>query len=228
MRGESRPPDWEGWGGTGALAELAAGLSRLTVAMVSVQAAAGSLLQDLMEALPERDPGPAGRPGEVRYLPGPPRLLHFVFYEGPPRIEVHWGTYPGAASYAEVRDRWRRVVAATLEEARRRGMPLPTSPFGPSAAFFTFHFASSRVRDVDNYSTRFILNALRHHGILRDDNFDCLSLAVRGFSDGPLRTELTLVEGIELPFRALEEPGPLRQVLEEMQAEVARACSQAG
>lgn len=182
------------------LIDLIGELRDLRFRMVSLQASADRVLQLLEEALPFRGGGGTVE-SVVAYNPGPPRMLSLVLPEAPPRLEIHWGSWPGTTVYREVRDLWRHLVFQALEQAHARGVKLPREPFEQAAAFFTFHFGSIKVRDVDNYTVRFIINALRHAGMLAGDSFDRLSIAVRGMADGPVRTEVLLVEDRELPFR---------------------------
>jgi hypothetical protein len=125
--------------------------------------------------------------------------------ETPPRLGVHWTSWPGGRAYVEIREDWRNLVRGVLEGARRKGLALPDRPFGLCAAFFTFHFGSGRHRDVDNYSVRPVLNALRHLGVLGDVE---PAVVVRGLPDAPERTEVVLVEDAELPFAALPAAWP--------------------
>lgn len=189
------------------LAVLAAGMRDLCFRMVSLQACADRVLKLLEEAAPSCCGGGAVE-SSVVYRPGPPRVLCLVLPEAPPRLEVHWGSWPGTTVYREVRDLWRDLVLGALEQAHARGAELPREPFAEAAAFFTFHFGGAKVRDVDNYTVRFIVNALRHAGVLAGDSFDRLSIAVRGMPDGPVRTEVVLVEDRELPFRSLWDQFP--------------------
>lgn len=193
------------------LDKLTAALSDLCVAMARVQAAASQLLDDLLEALLGAAEAPAGT---ACYDPGPPRLLGLVLPEAPPRLDVHWGSAPGISSYAEVRERWRRLVGKTLESARG-ALPLDR-PFERAAAFFTF-YSGGRAVGVENYTVRFVLNALREGGVLVDDTFDRLVITVRALAGLPLRTEVVLVEDMDLPFRGLEAVEPYRRIVEEIE-----------
>lgn len=186
------------------LAEIADNLSSLCATMVRFQIAADTLLKKIKEALPEEEiAGFRGAAETVAaYEPGPPRALALVLPDAPPRLEVYWGAWPGAKAYAEVRDHWRSLVRAALERLRLAGC-LPEKPLSRAAAFFTFYVASSQPWDVDNYSMRFIINALRRERVLLDDTFDRLTIAARGVQAAPSRTEVILVECPEWPFQAV-------------------------
>ncbi|PTM58360.1 hypothetical protein [Desmospora activa] len=77
-----------------------------------------------------------------------------------------------------VKREWARLIS--IVSAARR----PSKPFERVVVTLTYHFPDKRRRDPDNYSGKFIMDALVDMGFLIDDSFDHVELRHRkGESD---------------------------------------------
>lgn len=73
--------------------------------------------------------------------------------------------------YAEKKEEWHWLVKTAI---RRR----PPKPFSKAVVAITYFFPDRRRRDPDNYSGKFILDALVKEKILEDDNFYTITLVL--------------------------------------------------
>ncbi len=60
----------------------------------------------------------------------------------------------------------------------RRTLNTDHYPLNRATVSITYHFSDRRRRDPDNYSGKFILDALVREGVIRDDSFDCVILRI--------------------------------------------------
>lgn len=131
---------------------------------------------------------------QVGYDDGPPKTLGLVLPEFPPRLEVHWKKLPNRENYRAVRDRWFSLIETALEAAEEYGVPLPRDPFKRGTLWVTTFYGKALARDPDNYTAKFIIDALRRNRIIEDDDYSRIQIVLRGSAKGPARTEVLVEE----------------------------------
>lgn len=94
----------------------------------------------------------------------------------------HWG-------YAKTKKKWDGLIGAALAGKA------PSSPIQKAFVEIHYFFPDRRRRDPDNYSGKMILDALVSHGVIEDDSFWNITLAVTAeCSPGVRATEVTVTE----------------------------------
>jgi Holliday junction resolvase RusA-like endonuclease len=73
--------------------------------------------------------------------------------------------------YARKKEEWHWLVKTAIKKR-------PEAPYLYADVLITYYFKDSRRRDPDNYSGKFIMDALVKEGIIADDSFDVVSLKV--------------------------------------------------
>ena len=72
---------------------------------------------------------------------------------------------------------------------------IPQNPIPKARVEIFYYFVDNRRRDPDNYSGKFILDGLVRAGIIKDDSFSCVRLALSAAVDKERpRTEITVTE----------------------------------
>ena len=92
--------------------------------------------------------------------------------EIPPSNNEYMGNSRSFHLYRREKDRWHLLVRAAISER-------PKEPYKKAAVSLLYFFPDRHRRDPDNYSGKFILDALVREGILADDNFDVITLTVQ-------------------------------------------------
>lgn len=94
----------------------------------------------------------------------------------------HW-------EYRNLKKEWEQLIRLVCK-------PVPKQPLEKVNVTITYFFPDKRRRDPDNFNGVFLLDGLVKAGILKDDNFDCITLHLRGGYDkqNP-RTEIEIVKG---------------------------------
>ena len=90
----------------------------------------------------------------------------------PPSNNRYLGNSHSFNDYRREKEKWQWLIKTALGER-------PSAPFASAAVTITYHFADRRRRDPDNYSGKFILDALVREGVIKDDSFDCVDLRLR-------------------------------------------------
>ena len=73
--------------------------------------------------------------------------------------------------------------------------PIPKKPITKAKVTLKYYFKDKKRRDPDNYSGKFILDGLVKSGVIKDDSFNNISLALEaGYDKDNSRTEI-IVEG---------------------------------
>ena len=178
---------------------MSATLEKVSKLLVEAQL---QLLEEIERAYPPQEENV--EPPSVEYDPVPPRQLKITVPEFLPRV----GVYPtlfgqsnrrGPSSYSIARDRWYSLIGSGFKKALDEGKIRDFIPFERATVFIRMYFPDPRVRDVDNFTTVFINNALRYARIILDDSFDRLAVVTMGSLDPAApRTEITVIEGLEI------------------------------
>jgi Holliday junction resolvase RusA-like endonuclease len=89
--------------------------------------------------------------------------------------------------YQEEKQKWAWIVkAATMKKK-------PSKPLTGVRVILTYFFKDDIDRDPDNYSGKFILDGLKHAGIIKDDNFKVIKLELDGkFKCGKKQTMIEI------------------------------------
>ena len=109
---------------------------------------------------------------ESEYFPGPPQVIKLVIPEFLPRLKVHPGllakkNHLQPSTYGAVRDRWFSLIGRTFE----RDVHLWECFTTFNRALVWIHIYAPRKNiDVDNFTTKFINDALVFTGIMEDDS----------------------------------------------------------
>ncbi len=109
----------------------------------------------------------------------------------PPSNDEYLGNSHHYRPYQIAKQEWLWMVRAALLRAKCK----PPEPFQHAVVTIRYFFEDRRRHDPDNYSGKFILDALVHEGILADDSFFCirLQLAANVDRENP-RTEIYIEE----------------------------------
>lgn len=89
----------------------------------------------------------------------------------PNSLNKYLGNSHSYHGYSRDKEAVRWQIKAALTAAGK-----PKKPFERAVVTLVYHFPNNRRRDPDNYSGKFILDALVREGVLLDDSFDCVVL----------------------------------------------------
>lgn len=114
--------------------------------------------------------------------------MKIVIHNIPPSNNKFLGKTTHYGEYQKVKREWHWFIKAAITEK-------PKEPYKKAIVEITYFFKDNRDRDPDNYSGKFILDALVKEGIIIDDNFKVISLWLYGKVDreNP-RTEINIQE----------------------------------
>lgn len=117
--------------------------------------------------------------------------IKLVIPEIPPSNNKYMGRgsrYYQSFTYQEEKTKWEWLVRAAAKKK-------PAKPIEKAVVNITYYFPDKRKRDPDNYSGKFLLDGLTKAGIIKDDSFDNIDLALAGRVDreNP-RTEIMVKE----------------------------------
>ena len=112
----------------------------------------------------------------------------------PPSNNKYLGNSHNFNEYRREKEKWRWLVRAAIQEK-------PARPFDRATVSITYHFSDRRRRDPDNYSGKFILDALVRDGVIRDDSFDCVILRIEQGEPDRKRPHVDVVVSEELGIR---------------------------
>lgn len=114
--------------------------------------------------------------------------MKIVVYDIPPSNNKFLGRSVPPAAYQRSKKEWHWKIKAAVSQK-------PMEPFLKAVIKITYYFKDNRRRDPDNYSGKFILDALVSEKIIADDSFNVVSLWIYGKTDkdNP-RTEIEITE----------------------------------
>lgn len=104
----------------------------------------------------------------------------------PPSNNRYMGNSHSYHAYSRDKETVRWQIRAALIKAGK-----PKKPYERAIITLVYHFPDNRRRDPDNYSGKFILDALVREGVIRDDSFDCVRLRLE---KGDVRKDRPCVE----------------------------------
>lgn len=114
--------------------------------------------------------------------------MKLVIGDIPPSSNKYLGNSHSFHVYRQDKERWHWLVKAAIRER-------PERPIGRAAVAVTYFFKDRRRRDPDNYSGKFILDALVREGVLADDSFFNVRLILAAAVDrAQPRTEIEIDE----------------------------------
>ena len=114
--------------------------------------------------------------------------MKLVIEDIPPSSNKYLGNSHSYHVYRQDKERWHWLVKAAIRER-------PERPMGKAIVALTYFFKDGRRRDPDNYSGKFILDALVREGVLADDSFFNVRLILdAGVDKKHPRTEIEIEE----------------------------------
>lgn len=102
------------------------------------------------------------------YRESPSRMLCIEFSETVTRLQPRKGPWPSLTNEATVRKKWRLLVDRALQTIEN----LPSELFSKAVCLFVHEFNEryNKNSDPDNYSVKYIIDALKKNGVIKDDN----------------------------------------------------------
>lgn len=115
--------------------------------------------------------------------------MKIIVNDIPPSNNQYMGNSHSFQAYRRKKEEWHWKVKAAIKER-------PERPYERARITITYFFKDKRRRDPDNYSGKFILDALTKEGIIADDSFDVIDLLVKkgGVDKNNPRTEIEAEE----------------------------------
>lgn len=110
----------------------------------------------------------------------------------PPSNNQFMGNSHNHFEYHREKKEWHWRIKAALNQRPNKALPR-------AVVKITYFFKDNRRRDPDNYSGKFILDALVKEKIIADDSFDVIDLILRkgGCDKNNPRTEIEVEEATE-------------------------------
>ena len=137
---------------------------------------------------------------EAAFTSGPPQVLKIVVPLYPLKFQVHPDPLYSLnraepSTYQQVRKFWFTCIQKTIQENEKKLAGLKT--FARALVWITIFFPDARVRDVDNFTAKFINDALVALRVLEDDDHSRVAMILEGRvdRDNP-RTEILVVENV--------------------------------
>lgn len=96
-----------------------------------------------------------------------------IFINGiPPSNNKYMGNSHNYNIYKEEKKHWENIVIQAAKPY------IPEIPYKKSIIKIFYHFKDNRKRDPDNYCGKFILDGLKKSGMIEDDSFKHIKLAL--------------------------------------------------
>ena len=138
---------------------------------------------------------------ESEYRPGPSQVIKLVIPEFLPRVQVHPGLLAKKnqihpTTYSTARDRWFSLIGRTVQRDVHLWKGFNTFK---KALVWIHMFTPQEDIDVDNFTTKFINDALVFTRIILDDNYQRMAMITSAELDkhSP-RTQIFVREGWEI------------------------------
>ena len=114
--------------------------------------------------------------------------MKIIINEIPPSNNKYMGKTYNYAVYQREKQRWHWLIKSAIKER-------PKKPIEKAIVHITYYFKTRNRRDPDNYSGKMLLDPLAREGILKDDNFEVVTLVLSADHDkeNP-RTEIEIKE----------------------------------
>lgn len=97
--------------------------------------------------------------------------MKITINEIPPSNNKYLGKKDKQWEYQREKEKWHWLVKAAIKKR-------PKQAYTKAVVRITYFFRDKRPRDPDNYSGKFILDALVKERIIVDDNFDVIKLVL--------------------------------------------------
>lgn len=116
--------------------------------------------------------------------------MKIIVNDIPPSNNEYMGNSHNFNEYREQKVRWHWLIKAALCKAER-----PKKPLEKALVKISYFFKDNIRRDPDNYSGKMILDPLVKEGVLKDDNFDVVTLQLDkgGVDKLNPRTEIEII-----------------------------------
>lgn len=103
----------------------------------------------------------------------------YIINELPPSNNKYMGRGSRGLTmeYQREKKRWARDIMVIV------GKDKPKTPYKRATVTLIYYFKTKHRRDPDNYSGKFILDALTECGVIEDDSFKCIDLILKGKHD---------------------------------------------
>lgn len=113
--------------------------------------------------------------------------MRYIIHEIPPSLNRFAGR-KNCWEYRKAKGYWTQLVKSACKQK-------PKTPYRKARVTISYYFDSNRRRDPDNYAGKFLLDGLTAAGVIADDSFGNIELALRGEVDkrNP-RTEIEVEE----------------------------------
>lgn len=116
-------------------------------------------------------------------------MVKIVVKDIPPSNNKFMGNSASFRIYAAEKTRWFNLIRAALSPGQ-----IPDKPYEKAEVIISYYFKDKRRRDPDNYSGKFILDPLVTLKILKDDNFEVITLKLQaGYDKEDPRTEISII-----------------------------------
>ena len=138
---------------------------------------------------------------ESEYFSGPPQVIKLVIPEFLPRLKVHPGllakkNHLHPTTYGAVRDRWFNLIARTFNRDVHLWKGFTT--FKKALVWIHMYVPQKNI-DIDNFTTKFINDALVFARIMEDDNYQrMIILTSAEYEKFNPKTQIKIREGWEI------------------------------
>ena len=100
-------------------------------------------------------------------------MIKITVNDIPPSNNEYMGNSHNFNGYRQQKVRWHWLIKAALCKAEK-----PKKPLVKALVKISYFFKDNRKRDPDNFSGKMILDPLVKEGVLKDDNFDVVTLQI--------------------------------------------------
>lgn len=112
--------------------------------------------------------------------------MRITVHDIPPSLNKYLGNSHSFKEYNDDKIMWHWLIKVAIKER-------PQTPIENARVSIQYHFKDNLRRDPDNYSGKFILDALVKERILKDDSFNNVTLTLSAtFKSKEPRTEIII------------------------------------
>lgn len=117
--------------------------------------------------------------------------MKITINEIPPSNNQYMGNSHNFNEYRREKERWHWLIKVALGKAKK-----PKKPLEKALVKISYFFKDNHRRDPDNYSGKMLLDPLVKEKVLKDDNFDVVTLQIGkgGVDKLSPRTEIEIIE----------------------------------
>lgn len=117
--------------------------------------------------------------------------MKITINEIPPSNNQYMGNSHNFNGYRREKERWHWLIKVALGKAKK-----PKKPLEKALVKISYFFKDNHRRDPDNYSGKMLLDPLVKEKVLKDDNFDVVTLQIGkgGVDKLSPRTEIEIIE----------------------------------